>query len=58
MVEIDPKNKTHLITKSNEFFLNDLNFMPVYEIKMLNSKIDYRKYDIFVGNDKEKESSK
>ena len=36
VVEIDPENKSLYIGKSNEFHINDLNFMPVYEIKSFN----------------------
>ena len=43
---IDPNNKTLLITRSNEFFLNDLNFMPFYEIKTLKS-FSKKEFDIF-----------
>ena len=46
VAEIDPKNKSLFIQKSNEFYINDLNFMPVYEIKSLNSLND-SKFDIF-----------
>ena len=41
---IDSRNKTTYITRNNEFFLNDLNFMPVYEFKSLKSV----PFDIFL----------
>ena len=43
---IDVRNKTRLIKRSNEFFLNDLDFMPVYEIKSMKQK-EIQKFDIF-----------
>ena len=44
--EIDSRNKTLLIKKNNEFFLNDLNFMPVYEINSLKMP-ENETFDIF-----------
>ena len=53
--EIDSRNKTAHITRNNEFFLNDLNFMPVYEIKSLKQP-EEGAFDIFLdehgGSDK------
>ena len=43
---IDVRNKTRLIKRSNEFYLNDLDFMPVYEIKSMNQE-EIQKFDIF-----------
>ena len=36
-----------MIKKNNEFFLNDLNFMPVYEIKTVKQPSDNVTFDIF-----------
>ena len=45
-LHIDVQNKTRLIKRSNEFYLNDLDFMPVYEIKSMNQE-EIQKFDIF-----------
>ena len=45
--QIDSRNKTLLIKNNNEFFLNDLNFMPVYEIKSLKQPSENNTFDIF-----------
>ena len=46
-MDIDSRNKTLSIKKNNEFFLNDLNFMPVYEIKTLKQLPENEPFDIF-----------
>ena len=45
-VKIDIRNKSRHIETTNEFFLNDLDFMPVYEIKSLN-QAETKKFDIY-----------
>ena len=48
---IDIDNKTLIISDPNEFYLNDLNIMPVFEIKAFNNF--YRKgIDIQRDHDK------
>ena len=49
-VDINSQNKTLHITRNNEFFLNDLNFMPVYEIKSLKAPKNGQ-FDIFVDDE-------
>ena len=45
-MKIDIRNKSRHIETTNEFFLNDLDFMPVYEIKSLN-QAKTKKFDIY-----------
>ena len=47
ITDVDSMNKTLLIKRNNEFFLNDLNFMPVYEIKSLKQPSENETFDIF-----------
>ena len=45
-VKIDSRNKSHHIKNNHEFFLNDINFLPVYEIKRLKDNDDHT-FDIY-----------
>lgn len=48
-LDIDIRNKTLHIEKGNEFYLNDLHFMPVYEIRSLVQSQDA--FDIFLDEE-------